>query len=417
MTRLPTASRPSLFDRAERLLRTDLHYVLTGGSWLFAGQVVGIIASFLLAIGYAHFLSQESYGTYKFVLSILGMLSLFTLPGMEAGAQKGSAVGKDGVFWDTLKYRFIGGVFAACTSGAIGLYYFLNSNMLLAGIFFSAAPFLVVMDPLSHYNGVLTGKKLFRKISTYGILLQIATSASILLVVILTGDLFFLMLAYLGSAVLFRMFFFWRTIVTVPMNSAKDPDSLAFGGHISVMAILGTISTKLDSLLLWHFLGPIHLAIYAFARGLTDNIQSSFKLVTGAIAFPKLAAQNKELVKDTLLRKIALAHLITIPLTLIVIFTIPIVFRFVFPTYMDSVIYAQALTLLLAFAPLRLVSTAIAALAPAKMIYQTSIASSILNAGFLLVFVPLFGIWGVILALAAQQTIVNALNIYLFKKM
>jgi O-antigen/teichoic acid export membrane protein len=72
---------------------------------------------------------------------------------------------------------------------------------------------------------------------------------------------------------------------------------------------------------------------------------------------------------------------------------------------------------LLAFSPLRFISTAITALAPTKLIYASSLTSLGLGSILLLVMVPLFGIWGVIGAMAIQQAVVNSLNFYIFRKM
>lgn len=416
---MPTLKRnwDQLIELGERHFRTDLRYILHGGSWLIFGQMVGIAAALLVAMGYAHFLSKETYGTYKYVLSVLGILSLFSLPGMETGAQRGIARNKDRVFWDALKYRIAGGGMATMVCGVIGIYYYLQENHLLAGVFFACAPFLILMDPLSHYNGILTGRKLFKQATIYGIILQVSTSIVLFTTVYLSNSILTLMLVYVSAAVFLRGALFAHVIQKNPLNDIPDKGSLAYGAHMSIMGVLGTTSSRLDAILLFHFLGPIPLAIYSFAQALVSNIQSSFKLVTGALAFPKFASQDKEVLKRTLLRKVYIAHAVTIPLTIGAILLIPTLYHFLFPQYLESIPYAQVMTALLAFAPLRFISTAISAVAPTKMIYTSSMTAAILNSIFLLILVPLYGIWGVIMAAAAQQTIVNGLNLYLFRRM
>lgn len=406
-----------LINWGERRARTDLRYVLHGGSWLVTGQFVGIAAGLLVAMGYAHFLTKETYGTYKYVLSILGILSLFALPGMESGAQKGIAQNKDGVFWDTLKYRVLGGGFSGIICGGIGVYYYFQGNHVLGGIFFACAPFLIAMEPLAHYNGILTGKKLFKQATIYGAMLQIATSIILFITVYFTGNVFILLLVYVCTAVILRGILFAHVIRNNQLNNVHDKSSTAFGAHLSILGVLGTISSRLDSILLFHFLGPVPLAIYSFAQALVSNVQSSFKLVTSALAFPKMAAQNKEVIKKTLLRKVYISHAITIPISIGVILVIPSLYRFLFPQYLESIPYAQVMTGLLAFAPLRFISTAITALAPTKILYAASLTSSILGSIFLLILVPIYGIWGVIIAAIAQQSAANVLNLYLFKRM
>jgi O-antigen/teichoic acid export membrane protein len=403
--------------RGEKFARTDLRYIIGGGSVLFSGQAVGMLASFLLALGYAHFLSKETYGTYKYFTSIIGLFSLFALSGMEDGAKRAVAQGREAGFWTTFKARVIGGAGGMITALGLAVYYFFNGNDLLGSLFLIAAPCLVLLEPLTHYNALLIGRKLFRNATLYSIILQAVTAALLFTVMILTGSIFAMVVTYLLSGLLLRGAFFLITVRKFPLNEVADPSAVTYGGHISILGFFSTISGRLDAILLFHFLGPVSLAIYSFARALTDNVQNSFKLITTTLAFPKLAAQDKDVLKKTLGRKILLAHAITIPLSLVITFLIPYVYRLLFPQYIESVIFAQVLVVLLAFSPLRLFSTAITALAPTKMIYATSITSATLASILLLIFVPIYGIWGVIISTAIQQSIVNTLNVYLFRRM
>ena len=411
----------SIFSRlitwGEKKTHTDLRYLISGGSWLFFGQVVGVVVALLLAVGYAHFLSKETYGTYKYVLSIIGILSVFTLPGMETAAQRGISQGKEAVFWGGFKLRVMGGGIASLACLGIAFYYFTQGNTFLASIFFVSAPFLVGLEPLAHYNGLLIGKKLFRQTTQYAILLQALTSLTLIVTVFLTNDLFVLLLTYMITTVFLRGAFFLRTVRDHPLNSISDKESLAFGKHLSALGVLATVSSRLDAVLLFHFLGPVPLAIYSFAKAATDNIQGSFKLITTTLAFPKLAGLDKDILKQTLERKVLLAHVVTVPLAVGFIFVIPYAYQLLFPQYLESVIYAQAMIALLAFSPLRFISTAITAKATPKILYALGITGPILNTTFLLIAVPILGIWGIILALALQQFIMNCLNFYFFRRM
>lgn len=402
----------------ERRFQTDVRYLVHGGSWLLLGQVVGVVVSFLLAIGYANFLPMEVYGTYKYVLSLLGIFSIFTLPGMETAAQRGVAQGKEAVFWTSFKWRVLGGIVAMCASLLLGLYYFfLNGNTQLGLIFIIIAPLLVFLEPLAHYGGLLIGRRMFRENTFYGTLLQIGMGIALLISILLIKNVVTLVAAYVIISVLLRGIFFIVITKRFPTNNIGDNESLEFGKHLSIVDVFGILSSRLDALLLFHFIGPTGLAVYSFARAITDNLQSAFKIITGAVAFPKLASLEKAIIKKTLGRKVCLAHQVTIPISLGIILAIPYLYQYLFPAYMASVPYAQAMIALLAFAPLRLISTAITAKASARIYYTSTLSGIVLRTIFLFVLVPAFGIWGAIAATAAQQAIGNSLNWYLFKKM
>lgn len=72
---------------------------------------------------------------------------------------------------------------------------------------------------------------------------------------------------------------------------------------------------------------------------------------------------------------------------------------------------------LLAFSPVRMLSTAINAKGSTKDIYTVSMLGSSLQTAFLIAFIPLFSIWGAIFANPAQIIVTNLVSYHLFKKM
>ena len=62
--------------------KTDMVYLASGGFWAVFSQLVVSFGTFLLAIAFAHFVSKEAYGEYKYILSIAGILGTFTLNGL-----------------------------------------------------------------------------------------------------------------------------------------------------------------------------------------------------------------------------------------------------------------------------------------------------------------------------------------------
>lgn len=406
-----------LLARAEALLGVRVRHLIHDWAWLFSGQVVGIFTALLLALGYSHFLSKETYGTYKYILSIFAILMVFALPGMSDAAQRAIAQGKEGVFWKTFRKRIewatVGGVICA----GIGFYYFLYGNTLLAAVFLAASPFIIFVDVFTHYNALLMGRQLFRESSYYNTVVQVATAIIIFLAVLFSTNLVTLIVAYLGAFVVARGIALLYVTRKFALNDVHDDTAFSYGAHMSTTNIINISIGQLDSVLLWHFLGPVGLAIYAFAEAAADQGQKVFKLLTTAMAFPKFSAADKEILKLTLPRKILIAHLATIPAALALALIVPFVYTFLFPQYVDSIPYAQVMALFLSFTPLRFLSTAVNAKASTRAIYTLSIFGSTLQVTLLLLMIPLWGIWGAIYATFIQQCITNALALHLFYKM
>src|SRR3989338_6258286 len=100
----------------EKWLKTDMVYLTKGGFWLTAGQLFSSLSAFLLSIAFANLLPRETYGTYKYVLSIASLLSIPTLSGMTTSLAQAVAGCYDGSFIPALKARIKWGLFGALAS-------------------------------------------------------------------------------------------------------------------------------------------------------------------------------------------------------------------------------------------------------------------------------------------------------------
>lgn len=406
-----------ILNKLENITKINIRKTSRQWSWLVFGKFIGAISALLLASAYARYLTQEEYGTYKYILSIFGILAVFTLQGMEDASQRSTARGNDAAFWDTLKVRFKFGTLTALSSIAVGAYYFLQGNNTLGLIFLFSGPFLIALNTVKHYNTLLIGRQLFKQISINNTLIQIAITVTIIVTVVLTQDLFWLVAAFLGSSIAFGLIGFIHTIRHHKMNDVHDPQAMSYGKHMSLLGIVSIATNQATPFLLWHFLGPVQLAVYSFALAASSQFQSLFKLLTTTMAFPKLSKLETKVLKSTLPKKIFIAHFFTIPTAILLALVIPFVYQILFPTYMDSVVYAQAMTLLLAFSPMRMYSTALMTHGSPRAIHSFSVTNSTLFLGSLVFFIPLLGIWGAVIANIVTQFLSNFFVIYLFRKM
>ena len=401
----------------EKKSKTNIRILGAQWSWLMLGKIVGAIVALLLASAYAHYLTQEQYGTYKYILAVFDILAIFTLLGMQDASQRAVARARDASFWETLKIRNKFGILTALGSFGAGAYYLMQQNYELGFIFTLSAPFLIALNTTSHYSSILMGRQLFKQISINNVLIKICTSLTIVSAVFFTSSLYWLIFAFLFSGIFFSLVGFIHTVKKYPLNDTLDPEAIPYGKHMSVLSTISIATNQATPFLLWHFLGPVQLAIYAFALAAVSQMRGIFKLLTTTMAFSKLAKLETHVLKASLPKKVFIAHCITIPIAILGTLIIPYLYHFLFPTYLESIIYAQAMTLLLAFTPMRLYSTALMTHGSPRAIHTYSIANSILLLSGMVIFIPLFGIWGVIYTNIITQFFINILIVYLFKKM
>src|SRR5437868_5720048 len=77
--------------KLERLLKTDIQYLIKGGSWLGVNQILSSLIAFALSLAFANLLAPGTYGVYKFILSVATILTIPTLPGIDAAVNRAVA--------------------------------------------------------------------------------------------------------------------------------------------------------------------------------------------------------------------------------------------------------------------------------------------------------------------------------------
>ncbi len=407
----------ALLNSGDRVTRMDFRSFAKDFSYLSINQIIGVSTAILLALAYSHLLPKDVYGTYKYILSVFGILTIFSLPGMDSSAQKWIAEGNEGVFWPTFRKRVQGSVVGVFVGLCVGAYYLLQGNEILGYSFLLSAPLLLMLEPFSHFSTLLVGRQQFKTFSFYNAGLQLVTALLILCTVLLTDNVILIILSYFASFVIARGIVFWIIITQHPPQGKSSDEALRHGAHFSFLNMLGVGSGQLDAILLFHFFGPTHLALFAFAQAASDQGKKLFKVVTSAMAFPKFSALSKERLQKELPHKILVAHYASVPLALCLVLIIPPFYQTLFPQYVASIPYAQVMAAFLAFSPVRMITTAINAKGSIRDIYTINLFASILQIVMLLILVPLFGIWGAVLTTPVQSFLSNIIFVRVFKRM
>ncbi len=398
----------------ESYLKTDVRYLAKGGFWLTLGSIASAFISFLSAVAFANLIPKETYGTYQYILSVSSILAIPTLAGINTAVTQSTARGYEKTIITGLKYRIKWGTFSLILASSLAVYYWLNSNHLLAAGFLIAGLFIPLSETLGIYVPYLQGKKKFKTLSLYELGAQSLSVGLLITSIWLSQNLLIILTTFFLSWLLARLFFLNLTLKKFPPNTEDDPNAITYGKHLTFMMILNTISSSVDKIILWKVLGPIQVAIYTFSLTIPLKAASFVKIIN-RLAFPKLATNDLKTIQKTLLPKIL--YLI-LPITLVtityIIFT-PLIFSSFFPKYLEAVFYAQVAGLLIIFQPFALISSALTAQAKKKELYIYNTASPIIKIVLFLLLIPPFQIIGAIIALVGSKIIDTIILIFLLK--
>lgn len=400
---------------SQKFTGTDNIYLATQGSYLTIGNIISTVASFLLAMTFARLLPKETYGEYRYVLSIITVIGICALPGMENAIIQAVAKKFEGCFKKILKIRFKWGLLGSLVSLSVAIYFFTIQNYSLTVSFLIAAIFFPFMEATGSYLSYLVGKKLFGIQVKYNTISQIIAAVSIIITLFFTKSLIVLILVYFLSNTLLRIYFLLRTIKKNPPNNKSNSKIISFGKHITLITAANTIAGQIDKILLFNFLGPGQVAIYSFAELPIRQINSFLRNIR-LLALPKLAARERKEIKKTLLKKISRAVLLIIPIIILYILVAPFLYKIFFPQYMDSVFYSQLFAISLIGFPITIIALSFEAKMMKKQLYQFSILSPVLRIILIVVFIPVLGVLGVIIAQLLTRVFEIFWGLFLFKK-
>lgn len=400
---------------SEKYTKTDMVYLAHGGFWFTLGQIISSASAFLLTIAFANFLPKETFGTYKYVLSFVGVLSVMAIPGVGTAIARSVAIGKEGSFIPALKTKIKWGFSSAFFSFILAGYYYVNDNISLAISFALIGIFIPLLESFGVYSNYLQGKKFFKSLSKYDIFSQLIASGVIVITVFFTNNLFILLLVYLAIWTLVRFIYLKRTLINFPPNNQIDPQTINYGKHLSLMNIIGTISANLDKILIWKFLGAVQVATYFLALAIPTHINGLLK-IANRLAFPKLAKKNIDEIKNTLLSKIIKFSGLSIIIILLYAISAPFIYKIFFPKYTEAIFYSQIFSITILMQPIALISSMLTAHARKKELYFINIISPSSKILLMFFLIPQFGILGAIFALIGSKILDSIVLIYMLKK-
>lgn len=402
--------------KSQKITGTDNIYLAKQGSYLMIGNVISMAAAFLLSIAFARLLPQETYGQYRYILSIMAILAIASLEGINKAIIQGIAKGFEGVlktgFKTKLKWSLLGGI----ASIGIAVYFWFQGNIEFTISFLIVAVFLPLFKSGEIYQSFLDGKKLFGKRVTYTTLIQILATISIIITVFLTKNLIILILIYFLSYSVLRIFFLLLVIKKIKPNKIDDPKTISYGKHLSLMGIIGLIAQQIDKVLLFHFVGPIQLAVYSFATLPIQYIRTPLQVIQ-ELALPKLSVRSEEDIKKTLPKKLLKAVFLIILGIVVYILLAPYFFKIFYPQYMESVFYSRLFAFTLLVFPMSMMTLSLQAKMKTKELYTVNIVQAIIQIALITILAVLYGILGVIIAILLSQIFYFFIAWFFFKKM
>jgi len=380
----------------------DLDYFVKGGFWLGLDQGFNLFKYFILSILFANFLSKEVYGQYSFVMSIIAIASVFTLPNLIPAVVQSISKGKDGIYFVAIKKSMLFSLFGSLFMFGASIFCIFTGRDYGSLIFL----FLVFLFPFyyssSYFTSVLIGKEKFKKMAVLNVIFSIVSLVLIGLVVYVKQELFWIILATVVVKILIHgsyTFFYMQKEIK---NEEFDEKSLEFGKKTNISQSLLTISSYFENLLIPLFLGFESLAIYTLITLIPNQIKISFNSLS-PLFLPRLSkkvSSKKDLLSHIL--KIILIALVGIILYSLIA---PFIFKWFYFPYYEYVWLSMLFSLSLIILPYNFLVANI----QAKLDVQKINKLNVFNAVFLSVCILIglqFGLVGLVISRIVYRSLI-----------
>lgn len=386
-------------DWIGNLRNFDLAYFIRNSPPLFISDLISSGSAFLLIYVFTNYATSEIYGQYQYVFSILGVLSLFSLPGVNTAIAQSSARAFDSVLQEGTKLRLKSALIGSAALILVASYFFSRASLdLFMGLMIAAVLFPTYYG-LDTFLSFLQGKKKFLPFSLVSSLLFLLPILATIIVVLLNCEFQYVIMIRLGVTSLLNVIFFQFVKARYTKNVRIDKEAMRYGKHTSMIGVLGTIHYNLSSLVVGTFLGFEELAVFSIGNSIRRALQSLIGIYYTQIS-PKLAVKSDRDAFRTLVQ----SSKYTIPglavLCLFIVLALPIAIPLVFTVkYIDSILYAQLLVVgsLLAFPGGQFV-VFMASRKKVTQRYKIQLSLMLVEVVAILILTQPFGILGIVLA-------------------
>lgn len=299
---------------------------------------LGFVTTYFLA----HTLTQENFGEYHLILSVVGILSMFALRGLNNSIMQSTARGFKGTYRVAVPIAFLSSLIGAFILVLLSIYY-MNQNPTLALGFLISGLFFPFMHGMIHWKGVETGKEKFKKLVIFESISAFIMHAGIIITLMFFTDTFLLPLTILFLIPsLFNIALTFYKMREIPINEAQESASIKYGIKSTMFESFNILAKHTDKILLFFWLSPTTLALFVAADRIAELVRNTTQDIAAVLA-PRFA-KNKEYTQ-TLDKALKLFSLLIGIAIIIFAFTIlPYLIEIIFgDKYIPSIPYSQAL--------------------------------------------------------------------------
>lgn len=393
-----------LITKSEKILKLDIKYFSKNSFYILLKQGITGFFGFLLSFTLARTLTRFTFGEYNLFLSILGVLSIFSLPGMLDAILNSVVKGFDHSYIEGTRLSFKASFLSFPLIFLIALFYFLNNQPTVSLLLLTSVIFFPFYNGLNSFEYFLTAKEKFFEVMLSTALLSFAVNLVTLLVALFTGKIFLIVFAFLLVNAVVKLSIFSYTRRLVKKGSNVDPEMKRFGLFLTLLSGFSQIVNNFDRIILGYFSGLSSLALFSIANILPSFIEKTFYSLQG-IMTPKIIKEGKRGNRETIKRHLIKIIFLSIFVFLVIYFAAPFFIKIFFGAkYEEAIKFSQLLSVQLVFSLANsMLGNIITFQQRSKSMIFFTFYPALPRMILYLILIPKFGILGLILSLLVSK--------------
>lgn len=401
---------------SEQYTKTDMVYFVKNSGWVFFGQLATSLSAFFIMVALANLVDKGEYGEYRFIIAIVLILAIFTLPGMNTALVQSTARGFEGQLAHIVYTRIRWGALATMVAGAISAYYFLQGNQGLGASLAIVALFIPFYGAYFSYFFYLHGKQLFNEAAIIQAAAQMVFMIIMIATAFLTPTATSLIASYMFATIAIQYAGYQYTknkhtaSITNQDTDQQDQEAVNYGKYLTLWNVTpNAIATQVGIITIWYFLGAVEAAIYAIAMMIPMEC-NRFGAILNQVAMPKLSRQKIDI--RALFGKILKLEIVLVSIWIAYALSASYIFTIFFPKYPEAVHLSIIAMLMVLLVPRLILKGLLNAKKMKSAIQKVSLTIPTLHIILTISFIPAWGVTGAVAATIVAWLIEFLLLIY-----
>jgi O-antigen/teichoic acid export membrane protein len=407
------------FNQYYSLNKLSINRLFGDSSWALFSQIFIVIVNLATVYILANLLSPNDYGQFKLITTWLAIAVGVGYTGYSYTLPQQIASGQEYNLIEILKKTFLKSLPAFLGLFIISLYYLYNQNLNLGSGFFFGAFLVPILCTATVVNFYYMGKKNFKMFALSQNFVDFVQLAAIALLAYYSSNFALIISLYFIATIIANLLLLFkvtrddkkqRKVPETTLKQEVNYEKEKMQSKLNISAIVNGFVSQIDKLLLFHFVGAAPLAIYSMVTAISDQARTPTKAIVSAI-FPRMTSPS--FTKKRLYQIYFLLTLFCffIFVTLIVIY--PLVFKYIFPKYVDYIYLANIASLTILFAPSHLLYF----YAQSKNQFMTINTYANLNTALQLALFPIATYFGSIILFLSAKILISLISlVYIFFK-